>query len=788
VTPPGRSGGTPDRRRGDRDDDTVVPFRARSRIAEAKVYSPRGMTIREAAQRDAELREAGQRGASARQRGEVPNPRGTTAARRAERGRGEEPRAAAPRKAQPRKAQPRAAEPREAPPRRAQPRGAEPRKAAPRKALPRKALPPKAQARQATQSRQDQGTSTRQQPRRPSKALPRTDPPRRRAPAKPARRRTALGHPAPPRRPRRLRVPRLGNPGRRLRFALAVALALFVVLAGRLVQIQAHHSAAYAADAAADKMKTVDLIASRGAILDRNGVELARSVDAVAVDADPKYVDDPTTVENEAVAVARALTGLIGVPESELIRKMSKKTNSKGGPIRFTYLARQLDPEIGQAVAAADLPGINVRKEQRRDVPAHDVAANILGFVGGEGTGLAGIEYSYDEVLRGTNGRRQYEIGRHGQEIPDGRNWTVPAKPGSDVQLTIDRDLQFKAQKVLAARIKSHKAATGAAVVLDIKTQEILAMASYPSYDAAKPKGSTEKTRSDLATGAVVEPGSVHKAITIGAALEEGVVRPDEAISIGPTVTKGGVRFKDTTSHGRVKMTLMGILAQSSNVGTIAIADRLGARRLYEYQRKFGLGSKIGVGLPGESAGMVQPPENWSGPSYGSIPIGLGVAVTPLQMTSVFATIANDGVRVPPTLVRGTLGEDGKLTPRKQSEPERVLSVAAARALRLDLEAVATKYGTAKKAAIAGHRVAGKTGTGKRVENNNYLSGNVASFIGMVPADAPRYAIGIFVHTPSGGGGAVAGPLFAELGSFTLNRYGVAPTGAPPPPIRISVP
>jgi cell division protein FtsI (penicillin-binding protein 3) len=320
---------------------------------------------------------------------------------------------------------------------------------------------------------------------------------------------------------------------------------------------------------------------------------------------------------------------------------------------------------------------------------------------------------------------------------------------------------------------------------LDVKTGEILAMASYPTYDAAKPDSSTEKTRMDLATGSVVEPGSVHKVITLGAGLQEGKIKPDSVLTIGPTVQKGGRTFRDTHPHGTVDITLMGVLAQSSNVATIQVADRIGADKLYEYQRKFGLGTKTGIGLPGESAGLVQPPDRWSGPSYGTIPIGLGVAVTPLQMTSVYATIANDGLRVTPTLVAGTRNADGTLVPKPRSAPVRVLSPQNARALRTDLEAVPTKYGTGKKAAVPGYRVAGKTGTGKRTQDSRYLPGDVSSFIGMVPADAPRYVVGIFAHGPGGSGSKVAAPGFAELAGFTLRYYGVAPSGAAPPPIRI---
>jgi cell division protein FtsI (penicillin-binding protein 3) len=574
-------------------------------------------------------------------------------------------------------------------------------------------------------------------------------------------------------------VPRLGNPARRLRFATAVILLMFAVLAGRLVQIQASDGAAYAAKAVADRMTApITLVAPRGAIVDRAGNPLARSVEAVSVDADPKFVVNPAQT-------AKALAGLLGVTESELMPKLTRKANGDGDPIRFVYLARRMDPEIGLAVKSLKLAGINVRDEQRRDVPDHDMAANMIGFTGWDGGGLAGIEASYDDVLRGSDGSRQYEIGRKGQEIPDGFNKETPAKPGHDVMLTIDRDLQYQALTMLSTRLKAIGASNGSAIVLDAKTGEILAMASYPTFDAAKPSSSTAKNRLDFATGSVIEPGSVHKVVTLGAALQTGVIKPDSTIHIGPTIKKGNVTFRDTHKHGTVDITLQGILAQSSNVGTITIADKLGAQRLYDYQLKFGLGSKTGLGLPGESAGLVQPPNRWSDPSYGSIPIGLGVAVTPLQMTSVYATIANDGVRVTPTLVRGTLDGNGKLIRKPAPRTERVLSAANARALRLDLEAVPTKFGTGKKAAIPNVRVAGKTGTGKRVQDSKYLPGSVSSFIGMVPAEAPRYVVGIFAHGPGESGAKVAAPTFAALADFTLRYYGVAPTGTSPPPIRI---
>lgn len=663
-----------------------MPFRSRSKISEARSYSPRGNTIRESARRGA--------GAT------VPAPR-----------------------------------------------AAEPKPARPKTPTRAKAASPPPRQRKQQPARK---------PPKPKKVL--------------------RGVKRPPKQRRRLRVPRLGNPGRRLRFSLAVTLLLFAVLAGRLVQIQTSDGAKYAAAAAQDRMVWTPLIAPRGSIVDRNGYPLASSVAAVFVDVDPTKVED-------VPATAAKLSPLIGIPESTLSAKMTP--DPKDPDNQFVYLARQLDPEIGDAVSALKLAGIHVREEQRRHVPGHDLAANLLGFTNSEGKGTAGIEESYDEILRGTDGERRYETGLSGQEIPGGQSWEKAAKPGQDVQLTIDRDLQYEAQKVLRDQMRLSKATTGSIVAMDVKTGEILAMASYPTYDAAQPGSSDQQSRMDQATGTVIEPGSVHKVITLGAALEEDVIQPDSTVFIGPTIRKGGTTFTDTHWHGKVNMTLQGILAQSSNVGTITIADKLGSEKLYEYQRKFGLGTKTGVGLPGESGGLVQPPNQWSAPSYGSIPIGLGVAVTPLQMTSVYATIANGGVRTTPSLVKQTTTVDGKVTPVVQPKSERVLSAENAAALREDLEAVVSDQGTAPQAAIDGYRVAGKTGTGLRAEDNKYLPGNTSSFIGMVPADNPRFVIGVFVYSPAKDGAKVAAPAFSQLGGFMLRHYGVAPTGTTAPPIKI---
>lgn len=588
-------------------------------------------------------------------------------------------------------------------------------------------------------------------------------PPGRFSPPRPPRR--PAYHPARGPAPRPARV-RLGSPARRLRFGLAVLLVLFAALGGRLVQLQGLEGTAYAAQAEQQRMREVVLTAPRGEILDRNGAVLARTVQARAIFA------DPTMVTDRAGAAAK-LAPLLHRSAADLVAAMNR-------PGRFVYLARGADPTLAEQVMKLGIAGIGTLPETKREVPGHTLAANVIGFTNADGTGVAGIEEQYNSVLSGVNGKHQFEVGHGGDVLPGGFNKQVAPVPGSTVQTTIDSDLQYVADQALTARAQQVKAYSGYAVVMDAKTGQVLAMSNYPSFDAANPAASPPQTWTNGAISDVIEPGSVHKAITLGGALQEGVINANSAPVVPPTITKGGQTYSDTHPHGIVRLTLMGILAQSSNVATIEIATKLGADKLYAYQQKFGLGSPTGIGLPGESGGIVQPPANWSGPAYGGIPIGLGVAVTPLQMTSVYATVANDGVKVQPSIVAGIRSPDGTFRPAPPPTTTRVISAANAKTLRWAMSAITTTEGTGHAAAIPGYVIAGKTGTGNRAKNGKYLPGNVASFIGMAPYTNPRYVVGVFVHTPSGVGGAVAGPIFKVIMTYLLRHYGIPPDAAQP--------
>ncbi|WBB82238.1 penicillin-binding protein 2 [Micromonospora sp. WMMD882] len=592
-------------------------------------------------------------------------------------------------------------------------------------------------------------------------------PPPRRRPSRPATARR------PARKPRR--PPKLADPGRRLRLGTLLTLTLFAVIGIRLVVLQAVEAPAYAGTGV--EVRTVDLPAPRGAIYDRWGNTLAHSVEARYVFADPTRVKD-------VPAAARALAPLLGIPQSELAEKMKPRIREDGVASQFEYLARGVDIGTARKIAALGLSGIGAHRDERREVPGDDLAANLIGFTSPDMVGLEGLEARYDDLLDGEDGRRVFEVGAGdlSAPIPGGRQETTEAKPGSSLALTIDRDLQYRFQEILSDRMAQVSGSTGAAVIMEIPTGEILAQASHPTYNAADPRKSRPTDREDAATSFVVDPGSVHKAVTFGAALQEGVITPDTTFPVENSIVKGDTAFSDTHRADGRRMSLAGMMAYSSNVGTIKIADQLGKDRLYDYQRRFGLGKRTDVGMPGEASGRLLPPAQWSGSSEGSVPIGHSVDATPLQMAAVYAAIANDGTWVQPRLVRETIDPKGKRTPAKPPVTRPVLSPENARALRTILEAVTTvEDATGVTAAIPGYRVAGKTGTGWRLVDGKKQPGEVASFIGMAPAENPRYVIAVFAHTPGGGGGAIAGPAFRDMMGFTLRHYKVPPTSTQPP-------
>lgn len=617
------------------------------------------------------------------------------------------------------------------------------------------------------------GTQARKTPTRG-----RGTPTQRQPPRNPVRRNRSQ----PASRKRRMvkrRLPRLASSHKRLRIGTVLVLLVFVVIGGRLVELQVTDAAAYAAAALDQRLYEEVLPAERGSILDRDGNALAFSADARYVYADPEMISDPQ-------AVADQLSPVIGIPASELLPKLQRQKNDNGDPVRFVYLARGVDVEVGDRVTALNNPAVRVRHDERRVVPGHDLAANILGFTGDETKGLAGLEAQYDDLLRGVDGKRTYEVSPEYQEIPGGFNREEAARPGSSLQLTIDQDLQFRAQQIINEQMKKKDGSFGAAVIMDVKTGEVVGLASAPSYDAADPFKYDAKLMQDWTANAVLEPGSVHKAIIVSAAIQEGLIKPDETIVVPPTLTVADNTYRDTHYHTKRPMTLAGILAYSSNVGTIELAQMLGPEKIYEYQTLFGLGAATGVGVAGEAEGIVRPPDTWQGSDNGSIPIGLGVAVTPLQMAAAYNAIANNGTWVQPSLVKSTIAPDGTVTPAPAPATRQVISPETSAAMRHLLQApIAVPDGTGHTAHLDGYLIGGKTGTGQLAKDGGYAPGEVAGFVGFAPADNPRYTVSVFIYTPGGGGGAVAGPAFRDIMAFTLGHFRVPPSTEPEPEFPI---
>jgi cell division protein FtsI (penicillin-binding protein 3) len=544
----------------------------------------------------------------------------------------------------------------------------------------------------------------------------------------------------------------------------ALTVVAFGAIAVRLVQVQAVDADRFAAFGESQLLHTVTLRTSRGAIFDRNGRDLALTINRPTIWANPRLVTDP-------FAEAAALAPVLGVEEASLVERLRRDA-------AFVYLARRVDEVIAQRVEALQLDGVFLLEggEPMRFNPAGDLAAPVLGIVGIDNTGLGGLELKYESVLAGTPGRMVVERDPTGDDIPGGVREMQPATPGDDLVLTIDRALQYEAERALASAIVTHGAAGGTAVVMESATGELLAMADL----VAGPEGEPPRPASSAtAFTHVHEPGSVNKMISVAAALEEGLVRPDDKLTIPYTIQIADKTFKEHDFHPTEDWSVTDIVANSSNVGAIMIGQELGKDRLDSYLRRFGFGSRTALGFPGESAGIMLDPDKWSGTSIGTIPIGQGIAVTAVQMLAAYNTIANGGVYVAPKLVRGTVGSDGTMVPAPASETRRVVSERTAAQMTGMLTEV-VRRGTGINAAIDGYTVAGKTGTARkpRRDARGYEPGAyVSTFAGFVPAERPALTAIVMLDEPKGViyGGTVAAPAFASMTRYGLRQFRVPP-------------
>lgn len=502
------------------------------------------------------------------------------------------------------------------------------------------------------------------------------------------------------------------------------------------------------------------LPAQRGTISDRNGIDLAVSEPAQDISATPYLIKNP-------LAAAARLAPLLGMGQDEVLRRLSERSG-------FVYLARALPAKQAQAVLALKIPGISGTPVMRRVYPRGTLAAQVLGVVGAEGNGLSGLEYSSNAVLHGRSGERRVVSDALGDpvSISEVRAETT----GTPISLTLDANVQQRSEEVLAAvgRVFSPKDAT--AIVMDPNSGAILAMASWPAVNANEPSRYSPEALENRAVAFDYEPGSTFKAITVAGALQQGLITPNSGFTVPDQIQVADRTIHDDSEHATETLSTAQILARSSNVGAIEIGATEGAQTFSEWVRRFGFGARSGIELPGEETGVVLPPDKYSGSSMGNLPIGQGELVTPLQMASAYAAIANGGILRPPHLIRAVGGR-----PQPTPRGRRVISPATAAELRQMLEGVLAPGGTASEVSIPGYQLAGKTGTASKVDPTTHQysrTAYIASFMGFAPATDPKLLCAVVVDEPQAGsiyGGTVAAPAFGEIMGFALPYLGIPP-------------
>jgi cell division protein FtsI (penicillin-binding protein 3) len=559
---------------------------------------------------------------------------------------------------------------------------------------------------------------------------------------------------------------------------LIIALIVMSLIAGRLVELQGISRTAYADSAASQQLHTVTLVAKRGAIIDRDGHTLAATVDASDVVADPSQMTNVVDAAQNLSPVlhrsVKSLTAQLSVPGSQYALLSTKPVT----------------PSVGTQIMAMGIPGITTTDTTQRLYPDGSVASNVVGFVGSDGKGLGGLELSYQNKLAGHNGTSSYAVGADGNPIPDGSSTDHPAVPGAGIQLSIQRDIQFEAQQAISRQVAATGALSGTVVVMDPRNGQILALAVAPGFNPNHIAKANPQDLGDPAVSDGYEPGSVNKVITMAAALQDKLVMPESHFVIPPSIKVSDSTFHDAEVHGTEHLTLTGILAKSSNIGAIKVGERLGPERLDYYLRAFGFGRTTGLGLPGETAGILPALANWSGTTLPTLSFGQGVVVSAIQIASVYSTIANNGLRVTPNIVEGSIGQNHRLTPAAPPTERRVISVKTAQELRDMMESVVGPEGTAPAAEIKGYRVAGKTGTAARSNGHGGYSGAgyTATFAGMAPADNPKLVCEVVLDRPLHGyyGGTVAAPVFHQVMSFALQTMGIAPTFTTRPKAKLT--
>ena len=575
----------------------------------------------------------------------------------------------------------------------------------------------------------------------------------------------------------------------RIGILVTVIFGVLILFACQLVRVQVIQAGAYQEKAAYEMQSTRIIPAPRGEITDVNGVSFARSVSAINIVVDQTQITDPARV-------AEFVAPILNLPAEDIEQSIT-------GTRKYAIVLRNARPAMWENLTKAlydfnkvlenkDLDkriiGFFPERVYIREYPSGELISSLIGFVRDDGVGASGIESGMNSLIAGKEGRYSYARG-NGAEIPGSQQELVAAKAGTNIRLTIDRDVQWVAAEAIASAVKQYRASSGTVIVMDPKTGAIIAHATAPTFNPNNTKKVALSLMRNPSVQDVYEPGSTGKVMTMAAALEEKAVTPTTVLRVPYKIKRAGEFFHDHERHPDKHLTTTGILAESSNTGTILIGEKLSNDMLHDYLTKFGIGVKTGSGLPGESAGLLRPVSNWSGTTAPTVAFGQGYSVTAMQATSVFATIANNGVRVSPTVIAGTSDASGHFTPAANRTTTRVISEDTAVKLRIMMESVVGVNGTAPSAAIPGYRVAGKTGTAERYDSRTgRYSGYTASFIGFAPADAPRYVMSVTIQDPKNGhyGGALGGPVFKKVMTFVLQSKHVAPTGTKVLPVALN--
>jgi cell division protein FtsI (penicillin-binding protein 3) len=605
-----------------------------------------------------------------------------------------------------------------------------------------------------------------------------------------------------------------GNGNNPSRFA-AVRIILVAVLCAaglKLVYVQAFEAETLTARAEQQRTATIDIPARRGSIVDRNGVQLAFSVEVRTLsvnlrlmrkewnDIARKKPESGKNFETRAAAAAEFIAAKLPdkTSEQELLARFHKDGS-------FTYLVDNVEPSVAEEITEA-FPEIAMEKRAQRQYPGDTLAANVIGVANWRMEnpdvskhnlhGLAGLELARDKVLAGTPGQLLAETAQgNNNVILPGTRELQPAVPGSDLELTIDSDLQYVLQNKLSDYVRRSHADGGSAVVLDSETGEVVAMANDKTFNPNDLDSATPELMNNLAVTTPFEPGSVNKVVTAAAAIEAGVTRPDSVLQVPDSMRVADHTVHDAWNHATLPFTTTGIFAKSSNVGTLLLAQRVGEQRYAEMLTKFGLGQPTGVGLPGESGGVVPPRDTWSGTTFGNLPIGQGLSMTVLQMASMYQAIANDGLRIEPRIVSATIRPDGTRVPEPPPDKVQVVSPETANTVKNMLRATTQdgegrNDGTAPAAAVEGYQVAGKTGTGQQIDPRTGAYSDELyniTFAGMLPADNPRFVVGIWLDAPDTTlpEGHSAAPLFHDIASYLAQRYQIPLSDEPAPVVPL---